>query len=85
MGIRHLYRILTSPSFAVHILASTSVPFRPTTVHLPKLALIETIRIRGHVKDNAVHLAKSDPPNPEDDDDDVHRGMSVCLPRRVQP
>jgi hypothetical protein len=55
-----------------------------TTEHLPNFALFETKRMTVYVKDNAVYLAKSDPPSPEDDDD-VHHGMSACLPRLAQP
>ncbi len=55
-------------------------------MHLPNFSTnLETKQITVYVKDNAVYLAKLDPPSPEDDDDNVHHGMSACLPRRVQP
>jgi hypothetical protein len=50
--MRHLLKIKCAHSrFNVNFFASTSAPFRPTTVQVPNVALTATKRITGYVVD----------------------------------
>jgi hypothetical protein len=43
----------------VHILAYTSVPCRPTTVPMPKFAVIETKGFTGQFLKSNIHISKN--------------------------